>query len=155
MVTRRVGDVDYEVARSDRGENKQVYHINLLKRWNDAVPVAFASTLPEREEFGPEVPASGPALQLPGRAQAWGADGHGTLPLLFRGGGVSWRPDVPLACVGRWGCVGGRAASCLQGEYGQVGSAPDRLGGLGLIAGTCSQSGQSGSVYLCACFVLW
>ena len=32
VVTRRVGDVDYEVARSDRGENKQVYHINLLKR---------------------------------------------------------------------------------------------------------------------------
>ena len=37
--------------------------------------------------------------------------------------------------------VGGRVTSGLQGEYGQVGSAPDQLGGLGLIAGTCSQSG--------------
>ena len=60
MVTRRVGDVDYEVAWSDRGENKQVCNINLLKRWNDAVRVAFASTLPEREELGPEVPGPGP-----------------------------------------------------------------------------------------------
>ena len=49
--------------------------------------------------------------------------------------------------------VGGRAASGLQGEYEQVWSAPDQLGGLGLIAGRCPQSGQSGSVYLCACFV--
>ena len=48
------------VARSDRGENKQVYHINLVKRWNDVVPVAFASTLLEREELGPEVPGPGP-----------------------------------------------------------------------------------------------
>jgi hypothetical protein len=48
--------VDYEVARTDRGENKQVYHINLLQRWNDAVPVAFASTLPEKEELGQERP---------------------------------------------------------------------------------------------------
>ena len=60
VVTRRVGDVDYEVARTDRGESKQVYHINLLKRWNDAVPVAFASTLPEKEELGPDVPSPGP-----------------------------------------------------------------------------------------------
>ena len=60
MVTRRVGDVDYEVACSDRGVNKQVYRINLLKRWNDVVPVAFASTLPEKEELGPDVPSLGP-----------------------------------------------------------------------------------------------
>ena len=43
------------------------------------------------------------ALQLSGRAQAWGADGRGGLPLPVRRGGVSWRPDVPPACVGRWG----------------------------------------------------
>ena len=41
-----------------------------------------------------------------------------------------------------------------EGEYGHVGSTPDLLGGLGLIAGTCSQSDQSGSVCLCACFNL-
>ena len=37
----------------------------------------------------------------------------------------------------------GRAASGMQREYGHVGSTPDLLGGLGLIAGTCSQSDQS------------
>ena len=31
VVTRRVGDVDYEVVRSDRGDRTQIYHINLLK----------------------------------------------------------------------------------------------------------------------------
>jgi hypothetical protein len=44
-------------------------------------------------------------------------------------GGVSWRPDVTPAFVGRWGYVGGHATSGLQGEYGQVGSTPDLLGG--------------------------
>ena len=42
--------------------------------------------------------------------------------------------------------VGGRVTSGLQGENGQVGSAPDRLGGLDLIAGRRQHSGQSGSV---------
>ena len=42
--------------------------------------------------------------------------------------------------------VGGRATSGLQGEYGQVGSAPDWLGGLDLSAGRCDHSGQSGRV---------
>ena len=60
MVTRRVGDVDYEVVRPDRGDSRQIYHINLLKRWIDVVPVSFATTLPEGEEFGPEVPTPGP-----------------------------------------------------------------------------------------------
>ena len=64
MVTRRVEDLDYEVARLDRGENKQIYHINLLTRWNNAVPVAFVTTLPEREELGPEVPTPGPLQDL-------------------------------------------------------------------------------------------
>ena len=50
--------------------------------------------------------------------------------------------------------VGGRTASGLQGEYVHVGRTPDLLGGLGLIAGTRSQSDLSGSVYLCACFIL-
>ena len=44
--------------------------------------------------------------------------------------------------------MGGRAASGLQREYGHVGSTPDLMGGLGLIAGTCSQSDKSGSVYV-------
>ena len=52
--------MDYEVVRSDRGESKQIYHINFLKRWNDVIPVALVMMLPERDEFGPEVPVPGP-----------------------------------------------------------------------------------------------
>ena len=59
MVTRRVGDVDYEVVQSDSGKSKQIYHINLLKRWNDVAPVVLVTTLPERDEFGLEVPGRG------------------------------------------------------------------------------------------------
>ena len=44
-----------------------------------------------------------------------------------------------------WGGI--RRLAC-RGEYGHVGSTSDRLGGLGLIADTCSQSDQSGSVDL-------
>ena len=40
--------------------SKQIYHLNFLKRWNDVVPVALVTTLPERDEFGPEVPVRGP-----------------------------------------------------------------------------------------------
>ena len=36
VVTRRVGDVDYEVERSDRGGSTQTYHVNLLKAWREA-----------------------------------------------------------------------------------------------------------------------
>ena len=42
--------------------------------------------------------------------------------------------------------MGGRATSGLQGEHGQVGSAPDWLGGLDLSASRCQHSGQSRSV---------
>ena len=52
--------MDYEVVRSDRSESKQINHINLLKRWNDVVPVALVTMLPERDEFGPEVLVPGP-----------------------------------------------------------------------------------------------
>jgi len=34
VVTRRVGDVDYEVVRSDRGGATQIYHLNLLKAFD-------------------------------------------------------------------------------------------------------------------------
>ena len=48
--------------------------------------------------------------------------------------------------------VGGRATSGLQGEYGQVGSAPDWLGGLDLSASRCQHSGQSG-VFVLMCLL--
>ncbi|KAL7886261.1 hypothetical protein AOLI_G00065560 [Acnodon oligacanthus] len=55
-VTRRVGEVDYEVKQTDRGGALQVYHLNLLKPWREAVPVSLATVVPERAELGPEVP---------------------------------------------------------------------------------------------------
>ena len=58
VVTRRVGDVDYEVVRSDRGGATQIYHVNLLKAWREAVPVALVTQVRERDELGPEVPKS-------------------------------------------------------------------------------------------------
>ena len=58
MVTRRVGDVDYEVQRADREGAKQIYHLNLLKGWKEvvAVAVSLVSVNQEKDELGPEVP---------------------------------------------------------------------------------------------------
>jgi len=53
-----VGDVDYEVVRSIRGEATQIYHLNLLKAWREAEPVSLLSAVSEREELWPEVPKS-------------------------------------------------------------------------------------------------
>ena len=58
VVTRRVGDVDYEVVRSDRGGATQIYHLNLLKVWREAEPVSLVSLVSGRDELGPEVPNS-------------------------------------------------------------------------------------------------
>nr|XP_010769589.1 PREDICTED: uncharacterized protein LOC104945589 [Notothenia coriiceps] len=55
VVTRRVGDVDYEVVRSDRGGATQIYHLNLLKAWREVASVSLATTVIERDELGPEV----------------------------------------------------------------------------------------------------
>ncbi|XP_069027698.1 uncharacterized protein [Embiotoca jacksoni] len=41
VVTRRVGDVDYEVVWSDRGGATQLYHLNLLKAWREAESVSL------------------------------------------------------------------------------------------------------------------
>ncbi|XP_061920399.1 uncharacterized protein LOC133661276 [Entelurus aequoreus] len=58
VVTRRVGDVDYEVRRADRGGATQIYHLNLLKGWREAEPVSMVTAIAESEELGPEVPPS-------------------------------------------------------------------------------------------------
>ena len=51
--------------------------------------------------------------------------------------------------------MGGRATSGLQGQYGQVGTAPDQLGGVGP---ECEQVSALRPIreclYLCACFVV-
>lgn len=36
----------------DRGNALQIYHLNLLKRWKEAVPAALTMVLQEREELG-------------------------------------------------------------------------------------------------------
>ncbi len=38
-VTRRVGDLNYEVVRTDRSGARQIYHLNLLKKWSEVEPV--------------------------------------------------------------------------------------------------------------------
>ena len=56
VVTRRVGDVDYEVQWADGEGAKQIYHLNLLKAWKEVVSVSLVSVDQEKDELGPEVP---------------------------------------------------------------------------------------------------
>nr|XP_024655059.1 uncharacterized protein LOC112430808 [Maylandia zebra] len=65
VITRRVGDVDYEVARSDRGGATQIYHLNLLKLWREVETASLVSLVKERDELGPEVPNSIIPASLP------------------------------------------------------------------------------------------
>ncbi len=44
-VTRRVGDLNYEVVRTDRSGALQIYHLNLLKKWNKVEPVMLATVV--------------------------------------------------------------------------------------------------------------
>ena len=64
VVTRRVGDVDYEIVCSDRGGATQIYHLNLLKAWREAEPVSLVTAIAERDELGPEVPKSNNPVSL-------------------------------------------------------------------------------------------
>ncbi len=54
VVTRRVGELDYEVKRTDRGDACQIYHLNLLKRWNEGTSVGLAAVVSNEEDLGPE-----------------------------------------------------------------------------------------------------
>ena len=58
VVTRRVGEVDYEVQRTDREGAKQIYHLNLLKAWKEVVAVSLDTVDQERDELEPEVTRS-------------------------------------------------------------------------------------------------
>ncbi|XP_039513052.1 uncharacterized protein LOC120468602 [Pimephales promelas] len=53
-VTRRVGDLNYEVVRTDRGGGRQIYHLNLLKKWVEAEAVMLATVVGGEEDLGPE-----------------------------------------------------------------------------------------------------
>jgi len=54
VVTRRVGDLNYEITRSDRCGAHQIYHLNLLKNWNEAESVILAMVVSGEEDLGPE-----------------------------------------------------------------------------------------------------
>ncbi len=54
VVTRRVGELDYEVKRMDMGDACQIYHLNLLKRWNEGTSVGLAAVVSNEEDLGPE-----------------------------------------------------------------------------------------------------
>ncbi len=56
VVTRRVGERggDYEVKRTDRGDACQIYHLNLLKRWNEGTSVGLAAVVSNEDHLGPE-----------------------------------------------------------------------------------------------------
>ena len=58
VVTRRVGEVDYEVQRTDREGAKQIHHLNLLKAWKEVVAVSLVTVDQDRDELGPEVTRS-------------------------------------------------------------------------------------------------
>ncbi len=54
VVTWRVGELDYEVKRMDRGDACQIYHLNLLKRWNEVTSVGLAAVVSNEDDLGPE-----------------------------------------------------------------------------------------------------
>uniref|UniRef100_A0A8C1RIN6 Gypsy retrotransposon integrase-like protein 1 n=1 Tax=Cyprinus carpio TaxID=7962 RepID=A0A8C1RIN6_CYPCA len=53
-VTRRIGDLNYEVVRTDIGDPRQIYHLNLLKKWSAEGSVLLATAVSEEEDLGPE-----------------------------------------------------------------------------------------------------
>ncbi len=63
-VTRRVGDLNYEVVRTDRSGGHQIYHLNLLKKWSEVEPVMMAKAVSGEDDLGPEVNTKIPSLTL-------------------------------------------------------------------------------------------
>ncbi len=63
-VTRRVGNLNYEVIRTDRSGARQIYHLNLLKKWSEVEPVMLAMVVSGEEDLGPEVNTKIPSLTL-------------------------------------------------------------------------------------------
>ncbi len=88
VVTTRVGDVDYEVVRSDRGGATQIYHLNLLKAWREAESASLVTTVSWglRCQIPPISPRSVVSTisyrprEDVARLQQWYADVFSTLP---------------------------------------------------------------------------
>ncbi len=52
-VTRRLGDLSYEVIRMDQSGAPQIYHLSLLKKWSEVEPVMLA--ISGEDDLRPEV----------------------------------------------------------------------------------------------------
>lgn len=52
VVTQHGGDLDYEVWRADRGSACQIFHLNLLKHWNEVTSVELAAAVSAEEDLG-------------------------------------------------------------------------------------------------------
>ncbi len=63
-VTRRVGDLNYEVIQADRSGARQIYHLNLLKKWGEVEPVMLAIAVSGEDDFGPEENTKNHSLTL-------------------------------------------------------------------------------------------
>ncbi|XP_057201512.1 uncharacterized protein LOC130561305 [Triplophysa rosa] len=63
-VTRQVGDLDYEVVRTDRRGARQIYHLNLLKKWSEEESVMLATVVTGEDDLGPEANVKHQSLAL-------------------------------------------------------------------------------------------
>ncbi len=54
-VTRQVGDLNYEVIRTDRSGSRQIYHLNLLKKWSEVESVMLVTVVSGEDEIGRDV----------------------------------------------------------------------------------------------------
>ncbi len=65
VVTRRVGELDYEVKQTDRGDACQIYH---LKRWNEGTSVGLAAVVLNEDDLGSGTPKPSIRSGLGGRS---------------------------------------------------------------------------------------
>ncbi len=63
-VTRRIGDLNYEVIHTDRNGEHQIYHLNLLKKWSEAESEMLTMAVSGKEDLGPEVNTKPQSLAL-------------------------------------------------------------------------------------------
>ncbi len=50
-----VGGLNYEVIRTDRSGARQIYHLNLLKKWSEAKSVMLVTAVSGEEDYKPSL----------------------------------------------------------------------------------------------------
>ncbi len=106
-VTRRVGDLNYEVVRTDRSGEHQIYHLNLLKKWNEVEPVMLETVVGSEER---ERETDGRISPTPWHATIWSS--------------TSWMARSSDA--GRWHwthctvLLGSRAINCSSTTWSMI-----------------------------------